>query len=99
MQRCARGGNDGRFAKHARMVYRSVAMATPHAVLVTSPARISRRCKTWWRKRRRSPGRYAVRVLASDAVRERLRKLGAEVASMPQPEFAALVSREIGASA
>ena len=34
MQRCARGGNDGRFAKHARMVYRSVAMATSALVAI-----------------------------------------------------------------
>jgi hypothetical protein len=32
-------------------------------------------------------------------VRERLEKLGAEVAPMPQPEFASLVNSEIGASA
>jgi tripartite-type tricarboxylate transporter receptor subunit TctC len=40
-----------------------------------------------------------VRLLRSDAVRERLEKLGAEVAAMPQPEFAALVNKEIGLSA
>jgi len=40
-----------------------------------------------------------VKVLRSDTVRERLEKLGAEVVAMPQPEFAALVNREIGSSA
>ncbi len=40
-----------------------------------------------------------VKILRSEAVRERLEKLGAEVAPMPQADFAALVNREIGASA
>ncbi|MBC7942422.1 MAG: tripartite tricarboxylate transporter substrate binding protein, partial [Chitinophagaceae bacterium] len=35
-----------------------------------------------------------VRILRSDAIRERLAKLGAEVAPMEQPQFAELVSAE-----
>jgi tripartite-type tricarboxylate transporter receptor subunit TctC len=41
----------------------------------------------------------SLRLLHSDAVRERLEKLGAEVAALPQAEFAALVNREIWLSA
>ena len=39
------------------------------------------------------------RILQIDTVRERLRNLGAEIAPMPQPEFAALVRAEAAASA
>lgn len=40
-----------------------------------------------------------MRAVQSDAVRERLRKLGAEIASMSQGQFAALVNTEAGAAA
>ena len=40
-----------------------------------------------------------VKAMRSDGVRERLEKLGAEVMAGPQPEFAALVQREVGQSA
>lgn len=39
------------------------------------------------------------RILQLDTVRERLRNLGAEVAPMPQPEFAALVGTEAAGAA